>query len=99
MNGLPRDYDMERIKLGKDLEARPLNIIDLRLKSLQGLRVFKKKMNDKWEENCEESAMTAYERNKYKKQFKGRFNLFGEYGHKAANCKSRKDPSNYQWVK
>ena len=94
MNVLPREYDIEKNKLEKDLEADTLDITNLRLKlttRFDRLQDEDEDNNDK--DDQEESEMSAYEGNK-KKQFKGRCNLYGEYGHKATNYKYRKNPPN-----
>ena len=84
LNYLPRKYDIEKHYCEKKLEAGTLNMSDLR-ESL-GSRYAIEFDNEEVEEDDEEGEEKAL----IAKQFKGKCNFCGKWGHKAADCREKK---------
>ena len=81
LNYLPRQYDIERHDCEKQLEAGTLTMTKLR-EALGSRYAIEHDIEDEDEES-QERALFA-------KQFKGKCNYCGKWGHKAADCNEKK---------
>ena len=83
LNYLPREYDIERHDCEKELGASTLNMTKLREALGSRYAIEYDKDDENLDEDNQEKALFA-------KQFKGKCNYCGKWGHKAADCNEKK---------